>query len=87
MSTWTWAYDPDGYGDSLPPDVQAAVERLGADLAELNSMVYLDGAAYQGLSPGLRFESGKTATGREFTINYATHVRGECVVIISVIVY
>ncbi|UZJ29497.1 hypothetical protein [Streptomyces endophytica] len=84
MSTWTWEYEPDDYGDSLPPPVRAETERICAELAVVNSMVYLEGAAYQGPSPGLRVEHGKTPGGRYLMLSYLTDVRGERIVVVSV---
>ncbi|MFI1798527.1 hypothetical protein ACH427_14410 [Streptomyces sp. NPDC020379] len=87
MSDWAWEYDPDGYGDTLPPGVRAAVEHIAADLAVANSMVYLDGAAYEGQSPPVRREYGTTTDGHAFMVTYVTDVRGERVVVVSVSVH
>lgn len=84
MSEWTWEYTPDDYGDSLTSPVQAEVGRICAELAVVNSMVFLDGAAYQGPSPGLRVAHGRTAGGRYVMLSYLTDVRGERIVVVSV---
>lgn|GEM_PF-1230673 len=84
MSEWTWEYNPDDYGDSLAPSVKAEVERICAELAVVNSMVFWEGAAYQGPSPGRRVAHGRTPGGRYVMLSYLTDVRGERIVVVSV---
>lgn len=50
----------------------------------VNSMVYLEGAAYQGLSPGLRVEYGSASDGAHVMLSFLTDVRGTRIVIVSV---
>ncbi|EFL23031.1 hypothetical protein SSOG_02745 [Streptomyces himastatinicus ATCC 53653] len=84
MSDWTWEYISHDLGESLPAPVRAEVERIAAELAVVNSMVYLEGAAYQGLSPGLRVEYGNATDGAHVMLSFLTDVRGERIVIVSV---
>lgn len=84
MSDWAWEYISHDLGESLAPPVRAEVERIAAELAVVNSMVYLEGAAYQGQSPGLRVEYGSAADGTHLMLSFLTDVRGERIVIVSV---
>lgn len=84
MSDWTWEYISHDLGESLAPSVRAEVERIAAELAVVNSMVYLEGAAYQSLSPGLRVEYGSATDGTHVMLSFLTDVRGERIVVVSV---
>ncbi|MCP3819559.1 hypothetical protein NLX86_16045 [Streptomyces sp. A3M-1-3] len=76
MADWRWEHDPDDLLDGLSPEVLAEVEHLAGEIATRDSMVYLEGAAFTGPSPGLRTES----RGR-LMLTYLTDVRGERVVV------
>ena len=40
--------------DSLPPEARTEVDRLAREITVRDSMVYLDGKDFTGLTPGLR---------------------------------
>ncbi|GAA0486571.1 hypothetical protein [Streptomyces olivaceiscleroticus] len=84
MSSWTWEYLDDHYGESLPPALRTEVERIAAELAVVNSMIYLDGASYQGMSPELRAEDRYAADGSYVMVSYLTDVRGERILVVTV---
>lgn len=84
MSDWRWEYISDALSESLSATLRTEVERIAAELAVVNSMVYLDGAAYQGTSPGLRIEDGMALDGQHVMVSYLTDVRGERIVVVSV---
>ncbi|MEV0370915.1 hypothetical protein AB0I10_13945 [Streptomyces sp. NPDC050636] len=84
MSDWRWEYISDALGESLSATLRTEIERIAAELAVVNSMVYLEGAAYQGTSPGLRIEDGIASDGQHVMVSYLTDVRGQRIVIASV---
>ncbi|WP_331767798.1 hypothetical protein [Embleya sp. NBC_00896] len=59
MSDWSWEWLPslEEVAAGLPTEVLSAVEKAAADLATVNSMVYLDGVDFQGTGPGVRTHS------------------------------
>jgi hypothetical protein len=63
----------------LPPEARAELDRLADEITARDSMVYLAGADYTGVGPGLRTKgSGK------LMVTYLTDIRGERVVILQV---
>ncbi|MGW7004056.1 hypothetical protein ACWGCW_14870 [Streptomyces sp. NPDC054933] len=60
--------------------VIAEVEKIAAELAVVNSMIYLDGADYTGPSPGLRIEWRPNVA-----VRYLTAVRDECIYVVDII--
>ena len=79
MIDWNWEPHPDDLLDRLPPEARIELDRLAREITARDSMVYLDGADYTGVGPGLRTE----ATG-ELMVTYLTDIRGERVVILQV---
>jgi hypothetical protein len=79
VSDWRWEPHPDDLLDSLPPEARAEVDRLAREITVRDSMVYLDGKDFTGLTPGLR-----TETTDRLMLTYLTDVRGEPVVILQV---
>ncbi|MFD7339905.1 hypothetical protein ACFV98_28455 [Streptomyces violascens] len=79
MAEWHWECSPDELLSGLPAEALTDVERLAQEIAVRESMVFLEGAAYTGMGPGLRTES----RGRVM-LTYLTDVRGERVVIVQV---
>jgi hypothetical protein len=53
-SEWRWECVTDDLLDGLPPDALRTVEQLAKELAERQSMVFLDDPAFTGDPPGLR---------------------------------
>lgn len=80
MADWSWYVHPEDLLDGLPDQVVAEVKQFAKELATRDSMVYLDGHAYTGPSPGVRTEATDS-----FIITYLTDVRAECVAILKVI--
>jgi hypothetical protein len=58
--------------DGLPPEALQAVQRLAAELAVRESMIFPDGPGFTGDPPGLR----TVQRGRPMLV-YLTDVRGE----------
>jgi hypothetical protein len=79
VSDWRWEPHPEDLLDSLPPEARAELARLAREITVRDSMVYLDGADYTGVGPGLR-----TETRDKLMVTYLTDVRGERVVILQV---
>jgi hypothetical protein len=79
VSDWHWEPHPDDLLDDLPPEARAKLDLLAREITVRDSMVYLDGADYTGLGPGLQ-----TETREELMVTYLTDVRGERVVILQV---
>lgn len=79
MADWHWECSPDELLAGLPAEALTDVERLAQEITVRESMVFLEGAAYTGMGPGLRTES----RGRVM-LTYLTDVRGERVVIVQV---
>lgn len=81
MSDWTWEYNPDEESvvAGLPLDVIAEVEQIAHELAVVNSLDYLGGAAYQGMGPGMR-----TVARPHLIVWYTTYPRLELVCIIRI---
>jgi hypothetical protein len=79
VSDWHWEPHPDDLLNGLPPEARAELDRLAREITVRDSMVYLDGADYTGLGPGLR-----TETRDQLMVSYLTDVRGERVVILHV---
>jgi hypothetical protein len=79
VSDWRWEPHPDDLLDDLPPEARAELDLLAREITVRDSMVYLDGADYTGLGPGLR-----TETRGDLMVTYRTDVRGERVVILQV---
>ncbi len=81
MSDWNWEYDPDeeSVAAGLPPDVITEVERIAGELAVVNSLDYLDGAAHQGTGPSMR-----TVARPHLIVWYTTYPRLELVCIVRV---
>ncbi|MGW1991310.1 hypothetical protein [Embleya sp. NPDC001921] len=65
----------------MPTEILSAVEKAAADLATVNSMVYLDGVDFQGTGPGVRTHSDP---GRNLLFEYLTVPRQECIYITQV---
>ena len=76
---WRWEPHPDDLLDGLPPEARTELDRLAREITVRDSMVYLDGADYTGMGPGLRTES----TGK-LMVTYLTDIRGERVVMLQV---
>ena len=76
MPDWRWGCDPD---DLLDSTVRDQVERLAREITVRDSMVYLDGATYTGVGPGLRAESRGN-----LMLTYLTDIRGQQIVIVQV---
>jgi hypothetical protein len=81
VSDWAWEFLPDAEQVvcGLPVEVPAEIEKVAAELAVVNSMVYPEGEAYTGQSPGLRIEQRP-----HVLISCLTDVRGERVLIVRV---
>ncbi|CAM5315336.1 hypothetical protein SXANM310S_03910 [Streptomyces xanthochromogenes] len=79
MAEWHWECSPDELLAGLPAKALSEVETLAREIAVRESMVFLEGAAYTGMGPGLRTES----RGRAM-LSYPTDVRGERVVLVQV---
>jgi hypothetical protein len=79
VADWHWEHDPDDLLKGLPAEALREVERLAAEITARESMIFLDGAAFRGSTPGLRTEQ----RGR-LMLTYLTDVRGERVVVIQV---
>lgn len=79
MADWHWECDPDDLLNGLPSEAVRAVEELGRELAVRDSMIFLDGASFAGMPPGLRIEQRGS-----LMLTYLTDVRGERIVIIQV---
>jgi hypothetical protein len=77
VSNWRWEPHPDDLLDGLPPEARAKLDQLAREFTVRDSMVYLDGADYTGVGPGLR-----TETRDGVMVTYFTDVRGERVVIL-----
>ncbi|MEU2516212.1 hypothetical protein [Streptomyces syringium] len=82
MSDWRWEYDPDPrhvIGETPNLALVALVEERADELVRAAAALYLDGAAYQGPSPGL---------GEEVLPNgmfqYLTVVRQRCLYVVQV---
>ena len=56
----------------------AELDRLAREITVRDSMVYLDGADYTGMGPGLRTESTD-----KLMVTYLTDIRGERVLILQ----
>ena len=83
MSDWSWEWLPslEEVAAGLPPEVLSAVEKAAADLATVNSMVYLDGVDFRGTGPGVRTHSDPA---RNLLFEYLTVPRQECIYITQV---
>ncbi|MFC0038069.1 hypothetical protein [Actinomadura rayongensis] len=79
MADWHWEVDPDDLLGDLPAEAIREVEKLAGELAVRDSMVFLDGAATAGATPGLRTESRGSVM-----LTYLTDVRGERIVVVQV---
>jgi hypothetical protein len=81
VSEWAWEYLPDAESvvAGLPAEVIKKVEEVAAELAVVNSMVYLDGANFTGSGPGLRIVNRP-----HLLISYLTDVRGEAIYVVRV---
>ncbi|HEX4061194.1 MAG TPA: hypothetical protein VHY58_09250 [Streptosporangiaceae bacterium] len=79
MADWHWECDPDDLLDGLRPEALQTVEELAHELAVRDSMIFLDGAYFTGMPPGLRIEQRGP-----LMLSYLTDVRGERIVIIQV---
>jgi hypothetical protein len=79
VSDWRWEPHPDDLLDGLPPEARAELDRLAREITVRDSMVYLDGADYTGMGPGLRTESTD-----KLMVTYLTDIRGERVLILQV---
>jgi hypothetical protein len=79
VSDWHWEPHPDDLLDGLPPEARAELDRLAREITVRDSMVYLDGAEYTGVGPGLRTEARE-----ELMVTYLTDIRGERVVILQI---
>jgi hypothetical protein len=79
VADWRWECDPDDLLDGLSPDAVRAVEELARELAVRDSMIFLDGASFRGVPPGLRVEQRGP-----LMLSYLTDVRGERIVIVQV---
>ena len=79
MANWHWECDPDGLLDGLPPEAVRAVGELACELAVRDSMIFLDGASFTGMPPGLRIEQRGL-----LMLSYLTDVRGERIVVVQV---
>jgi hypothetical protein len=79
VSDWHWEPHPANLLDYLPPEARAALDLLAREITVRDSMVYPDGADYEGPGPGLRTESRS-----RLMVSYLTDVRGERVVILQV---
>ena len=79
VSDWYWEPHPDDLLNGLPPEARAELDQLAREISVRDSMVYLDGADYTGVGPGLR-----TETRAGLMVTYLTDVRGERVVILQV---
>lgn len=59
MADWGWEYDPDArhvIGETPNLAFIAGVEERADELVRAAAVLYLDGTAHQGLSPGLQEE-------------------------------
>jgi hypothetical protein len=79
VADWRWECVTDDLLDGLPPEALQAVQRLAAELAVRESMIFPDGPGFTGDPPGLR-----TVQRGRLMLVYLTDVRGERVVIIQV---
>jgi hypothetical protein len=79
VADWRWECVTDDLLDGLPPQALQAVQRLAAELAVRESMIFPDGSGFTGDPPGLR-----TVQRDRLMLVYLTGVRGERVVIIQV---
>ncbi|MBD0747358.1 hypothetical protein [Streptomyces sp. CBMA152] len=79
MADWHWEHDPDNLLDGLAPEALAEVGLLAREIAVRESMVFLEGASYTGIGPGLRTESRGSVM-----LTYITDVRGERIVVVQV---
>jgi hypothetical protein len=81
VSEWAWGYDPneESVVAGLPPDVIFEVEQIAAELALVNSLVFLEGTAYQGTGPSMR-----SVARSDLLIWYTTYPRLEKVYIVRV---
>lgn len=79
MADWHWECDPDDLLDGLPPEAVRALEELAHELAVRDSMIFLDGASFTGIPPGLRIEQRGS-----LMLSYLTDVRGERIVVVQV---
>ncbi|WP_112465593.1 hypothetical protein [Streptomyces triticisoli] len=75
MADWHWELFQDDLLDGLPKAARTETERLANEIAVRESMVFLEGAAYTGLGPGVR-----TETRGLLMLTYLTDVRGERIV-------
>jgi len=78
VSDWHWEPHPDDLLDGLPSEARAELARLAREITARDSMVYLDGADYTGMGPGLRTESTD-----KLMVTYLTDIRGERVLILQ----
>lgn len=79
MTDWHWECDPDDLLSGLPSETMRVVEELAHELAVRDSMIFLDGASFTGMPPGLRIEQRGP-----LMLTYLTDVRGERIVIVQV---
>jgi hypothetical protein len=79
VADWRWECDPDDLLDGLPPEARRAVEELAHELAVRDSMIFLDGASFTGIPPGLRIDQRGP-----LMLSYLTDVRGEQIVVVQV---
>ncbi|MEV5276277.1 hypothetical protein [Streptomyces sp. NPDC051994] len=79
MAEWHWECSPDELLEGLPAEALTEIARFAQEIAVRESMVFLEGAAYTGMGPGLRTES----RGRVMLV-HLTDVRGERIVIVQV---
>ncbi|MCQ4042424.1 hypothetical protein ACFOSC_16580 [Streptantibioticus rubrisoli] len=64
----------------ISAEVIAEVEKVAAELAVVNSMIYLNGVDYTGPSPGVRIEWRPN-----FAVRYLTVVRDECIYALDIL--
>ncbi|MEU8886765.1 hypothetical protein [Streptomyces sp. NPDC048442] len=79
MADWRWEGFRGDLFDGLSPEALAEVTHLAEQIAVRDSMVFLEGAAYTGPGPGVRYES----RGR-LMLGYLTDVRSERIVVVQV---
>ncbi len=79
MADWRWECDPDELLDGLPSEAVRLVEELAREVTVRDSMIFLDGASFTGMPPGLRIEQRGP-----LMLSYLTDVRGERVVMVQV---
>jgi hypothetical protein len=79
VADWHWECLRDDLLDGLPAEAVRELEQLVNEIAVRDSMIFLDGRAYEGPTPGLRTEE----RGR-LMIEYVTDVRGERIVVVQV---